>query len=125
MNYNIGDKVHVKVVKLAKYGAFADLGEGKWGLIHISEISDEYVKNIEDYLELGQEIEARILAIDKDGKIKLTIKKRSDREKQNKVEKEKPPEIKFEDKLDKFLKDSDDKISNIRDARIRKSRNKR
>ncbi len=62
------------VTKIAAFGAFIELGGGKEGLLHISKISKERIKNVEDVLKVGQTVKVKVLAIDNEGKISLSIK---------------------------------------------------
>lgn len=62
------------VIKIAKFGAFVEIGHQKEGLLHISEISDKRIKNVEDVLKEGQKINVKVISIDDDGKIKLSSK---------------------------------------------------
>ena len=63
-----------KVVKIAAFGAFIDLGGDKEGLLHISKISKERVNKVEDYLKLGDEVTVKVIDIDEQGKISLSRK---------------------------------------------------
>ncbi len=63
-----------RVVKLAKFGAFVEIVPGKEGLLHISEISDKRVKNVEDELAEGQTVTVKVINLDQDGKFSLSIK---------------------------------------------------
>lgn len=63
-----------KVVKLMDFGAFVNLLPGKDGLLHVSQISEERVQNVGDYLTEGQEVTVIVLEIDRQGKIKLSMK---------------------------------------------------
>ena len=63
-----------KVIKIATFGAFIDLGGDKEGLLHISKISKERVNKVEDYLKLGDEVTVKVIDIDEHGKISLTRK---------------------------------------------------
>ncbi len=121
----VGDKIHGKVVKITNYGAFVEIEKGKWGLVHISKIAEGYVKSVEDHLKEGQEVDAVVIGVDENGKVSLSMifDKKEAHTKKEDVELEIKPA--FEDKLDKFLKDSEDKISKIRNARNRKTRGKR
>lgn len=69
----IGAKVTGKVTGIKDFGAFVDLGDGQSGLVHISEISAGYVKDIHDVLKVGDTVTVKILTI-KDGKVGLSIK---------------------------------------------------
>lgn len=62
--YQPGQKIKATVVRLAPFGAFAEVEPGVEGLIHISEISEERVEKVEDALRPGQEVEVRIIRID-------------------------------------------------------------
>ena len=73
--YMIGQTVKGKVSKIASFGAFIELEDGVDGLVHISQISEERVEKVKDALKLGQEVEARIVRIDRDERrIGLSIK---------------------------------------------------
>ena len=70
-----GDIVYGKVTGIEKYGIFLSLDNNMSGLIHISEISNSYVKNVKDYVNFGETIKAKVIAIDETSeKIKLSIK---------------------------------------------------
>ncbi len=73
--YKIGDVVKGKVTKITAFGAFIELSHKIDGLVHISQISKDRVEKVKDKLSLGQEIEARVIKIDKDERrIGLSIK---------------------------------------------------
>ncbi|MBR2871436.1 MAG: 4-hydroxy-3-methylbut-2-enyl diphosphate reductase [Clostridia bacterium] len=61
--YNVGDVVKGKVVRLVKFGAFVEIEKGIDGLVHISQISNQWLENPVSALEVGQEIEAKILDV--------------------------------------------------------------
>jgi len=63
-NYKTGDRVEVKIVSIAPFGAFARIVDGIDGLIHISRISEERVSNVSDYLKVGDVVKAYITGID-------------------------------------------------------------
>lgn len=65
------------VSKIMPFGAFIDLPEDKSGLVHISEISSDYVKEIDDHLQIGNTVKVKVIDI-KDGKIRLSIKRARD-----------------------------------------------
>lgn len=74
-NYKNFEIVKAKVTGTEKYGAFVELENNYVGLIHISEISENFVKNIEDYVKIGEEIYCRIIDIDDENKrLKLSLK---------------------------------------------------
>ncbi len=73
--YQIGQIVKGKVSKIASFGAFIELEDGVDGLVHISQISDQHIEKVKDALKVGQEVEARIVKIDRDERrIGLSIK---------------------------------------------------
>lgn len=71
--YKIGDVVVGRVTGIEQYGFFVNIDNKYNGLVHISEISDDFVKNIKDYVSIDEEIKVKILEIN-DNKIKLSIK---------------------------------------------------
>ena len=74
-NYQEGDVVRGKVAQIKEYGAFVELAPGLDGLVHISEVAHKRVAKISDELQIGQEIDAKILEIDKEKRrISLSIK---------------------------------------------------
>ena len=75
MNYNVGDVVSAKVVKLMTFGAFAEIIPGVDGLIHISQIADKRIGKPEDVLSEGQEVQVKITEVDAESKrISLSIR---------------------------------------------------
>ena len=68
-------EIYDGVVKtIAEYGAFVDIAPGVAGLLHVSEITNDFVKNVHDYLKEGQQVKVKLLSIDRDGKMKLSMK---------------------------------------------------
>ncbi|MFH1093764.1 MAG: S1 RNA-binding domain-containing protein [Candidatus Omnitrophota bacterium] len=72
----VNDSVDVQVTKIHSFGAIVTLPDGKRGLIHISQVSDDFVKDISSYLKVGDKLTARIKKIAGDGKIDLTLRKK-------------------------------------------------
>lgn len=73
--YEAGEELTGKVTGIQPYGAFVALDEETQGLVHISEITYGFVKDIHDFLEIGQEINVKILEVDEAaGKISLSIR---------------------------------------------------
>lgn len=79
MSIEVGSKVQGKVTGITHFGAFVELPNGKTGLVHISEVADSYVKDINEVLTVGQEVTVKVLNVENDGKIGLSIKKAVDR----------------------------------------------
>ena len=74
VDVEVGKDYEGKVVSLSKFGAFVSILPGRDGLVHISQIADEHVENVEDYLHKGDTIKVRVLSVDNQGKISLSIK---------------------------------------------------
>jgi len=73
--YKIGDLVTGKVTKLASFGAFVQLQDDIDGLVHISQLSEDHVAKVKDVLKVGQDVEARVIKVDKtERRIGLSIK---------------------------------------------------
>lgn len=80
MEYNVGDEVVARVTGIEKYGIFVKFENGYTGLIHISEISDKFVKNIYEFAGLDDEIYVKIVDVDREKKrLNLSIKQLDDR----------------------------------------------
>ncbi len=79
MQIEEGVIVSGKVTGLTDFGAFVELEGGKTGMIHISEVAPNYVKDIKEHLTVGQEVKAKVLTVSPEGKISLSIKKLNDR----------------------------------------------
>ncbi|KRM69317.1 S1 domain-containing RNA-binding protein [Apilactobacillus ozensis] len=75
MAIEVGTKVSGKVSGITNFGAFVDLGDHKTGLVHISEISDGFIKDIHDVLKVGDEVTVKVISVGDDGKIALSIRK--------------------------------------------------
>lgn len=149
MSLQVGEIVAGKVSGITKFGAFVVLEGGKSGLVHISEVANSYVSDINEHLQVGQSVNVRILNISEDGKINLSIKKAAspaekpaDRpappRRSNPERPVSPPRHNipvgtvappsenqaFEDRLKKFMQESDSRIADNRmyADRPRKSR---
>ena len=75
MSVSVGEIVEGTVSDIMNYGAFVKLSDGKTGLVHISEVSKDFVKDIHSVLNEGDLVKAKVLSIDEKGKIALSIKK--------------------------------------------------
>ncbi|KYH34374.1 general stress protein 13 [Clostridium tepidiprofundi DSM 19306] len=122
MSLKPGNIVEGKVVNITKFGAFVEV-EGKIGLLHISEISNSYVKDVSEYLKENDIVKVKIVSIGEDGKISLSIKQANleEQKKSCKPEevdwnskKRKTNSIDFEDTLSKFLKESEEKFKDLK-----------
>ncbi|MBU4304319.1 MAG: S1 RNA-binding domain-containing protein [Candidatus Omnitrophica bacterium] len=103
--FKVGDIVEVEVTKIHNFGAVVRMPNNMRGLVHISQVSDDFVKNINDFLKIGDKISARIKKISADGKIDFTLKKK----KQPSAPVQREKEFRFfafQEKMDEFLKKS-------------------
>ena len=122
-----------KVTGITKFGAFVALDGGKSGLVHISEISNTYVSDVNEHLQIGQQVKVKVIGIDENGRINLSIKKalppvprpvkqrpaegrpvqRSPRPYTYTPPAKAPVPSSFEDKLKQFMQESDSRISDL------------
>ena len=123
MEYEVGAILEGKVTSITKFGAFVALEGGKYGLVHISEIANTYVNDVHDFLQEGQVVKVKLLAI-KDGKLDLSIKKAlpaterpAQRSFQPRPAAARPAapsgDMAFEDKLKQFLSSSERKMADL------------
>ena len=140
MEFGVGSILEGKVTGITKFGAFVSLPEGKSGLVHISEIAYSYVNDVKDHLKEGQEVKVKVIGIDENGRINLSIKKAMDPPPRPAGQgrpggrpgghsgggfrgKPAPAEpTTFEDRLKQFMASSDSKLSELRQAERRSSR---
>lgn len=73
----VGRIYNGKVARIVDFGAFVVLSGGKEGLVHISQIVDKRVEKVTDYLELGQEVPVKVIEVDRQGRVRLSIKEAS------------------------------------------------
>ncbi|RKN65755.1 S1 domain-containing RNA-binding protein [Paenibacillus ginsengarvi] len=142
MAIEVGTKLEGKVTGITHFGAFVELSAGVTGLVHISEIADNYVKDVNDHLKLEDKVLVKVINVDKDGKIGLSIRQAVDkppgeqrpdrpergfnRDREDRGDrggrndrggrpfKPAPNRLTFEDKMSRFLKDSEERISNLK-----------
>ncbi|MCK9478920.1 MAG: S1 RNA-binding domain-containing protein [Firmicutes bacterium] len=123
MEVEIGSIVEGKVTGITKFGAFVQLENGKTGLVHISEVALDYVKDINEHLKPDEVVRVKVISVDEKGKVSLSIKKVAEEEKRRagrrpeEVDFSAKPiknEMSFEDKIKMFMQDSDEKISSLR-----------
>lgn len=122
MLVEVGKIVEGKVSGITNFGAFVQLSNGQTGLVHISEVAEEYVKDIKTHLNENQIVKVKIISVDKNGKISLSIKKALDPKPV--VKSSRPDEIdwssensrnlSFEELMSKFKKDSDEKLYDLK-----------
>ena len=155
MKLETGSILTGKVTGITKFGAFVSVAPGKSGLVYISEIANTYVSDINEFLSEGQEVTVKIINIDDNGRLNLSIKAALPQsEKKEEPRRERPrntgytkpaaaapvqqepaqPQVyvpqpssdaSFEDKLKRFMQDSDSKMAGVRQYSERKTRNRR
>lgn len=132
MAIEVGSVLEGTVTGITKFGAFVDLGEKQNGLVHISEVANEYVEDINDFLKVNDTVKVKVLGVDEKGKISLSIKQT-----QAKAERPQRPDrpgrgdhgrprnggdsrrsrqssLSFEEKMSRFLKDSDERLTDLK-----------
>ncbi len=126
------------VTGITHFGAFVALPNGKTGLVHISEVADAYVKDIKDYLHENDVVKVRVLSMDENGKIGLSIRQAAEPRPDAPVREARPPrepggghreprgggrggnqfnrgvQPTFEDKLQRFMRDSEDRLQDLK-----------
>jgi len=87
---NIGEIYEGKAASIMPYGAFVDLAPGISGLVHVSELSDDFVKDVRDFINEGDIVKVKVVGIDNMGKIKLSMKglDKNEEKKAEKIEEE-------------------------------------
>ena len=138
MPIEVGAICDGKITKITAFGAFAALDDGKMGLIHISEISQGFVKDIHEYLSEGDTVRVKVVKVDENGRISLSMKQ-ADPSNQtanaNRDERRKPASTvgrisqppaefvaatqqkgSFEDMMSQFKAASDDKMQALRQS---------
>lgn len=81
MELTVGQIVEGKITGITNFGVFADIGEGKSGMVHISEVARTYVNDIKEFVKVGDVVKMKVLNIGEDGKISLSIKRALEPEK--------------------------------------------
>jgi S1 RNA binding domain protein len=110
----VGSIVEGRVTGITHFGAFVELAGGQTGLVHISEVADTYVRDVKDYLKENDVIRVKILSI-QGGKIGLSIKQADPSYRPMRGRRPRPVgRQSFEDKLSKFLKESDERLSDLK-----------
>ena len=131
----VGQIVEGKVTGLTGFGAFVALPDGKSGMVHISEVSNVFVKDIKDHLTEGHDVKVKIFAIGDDGKVSLSIKKATDSDRPASAQRPRRPQrrsapnvwqgqakkpatenMSFEDMMARFKQVSDEKMTDLKHA---------
>ena len=116
MAIDVGSIVEGVVTGITNFGAFIELPDRVTVLVHISEVADAYVKDVRDYLKEQDHVKVKVIHVDEKGKIGLSIKQANPTIRNVSRERRLPPTVSFEDKLAKFIKDSDERQTEFRRA---------
>lgn len=107
----IGAVVDGTVQRITPYGAFVQIDDGPIGLVHVSQIDRNYVRDVKDHLRENDRVKAKVVSIKDDGKIDLSIKALQDPP-DRPLRRTKDPE--FEQKLRKFMRQSEERQVDFR-----------
>jgi S1 RNA binding domain protein len=135
----IGEILEGKVTGLTAFGAFVSLPDGKSGMVHISEVSTSFVKDIKEFLKVGQSVKVKVVGISPEGKISLSIKRAMEQPKRAPRERKAPPKpdnsfvwgakpsepASFEEMMSKFKVTSEEKFSDLKRKNPEARRTKR
>lgn len=134
MAVEVGQILEGKVTGITNFGAFIEFPDKTRGMVHISEVSNSFIKDIHEKLTEGQTVTVKVIEIGENGKIALSIKKAlppeengSDRSRKDRPKKgggrpqvwtgqkkTEPESMSFEDMMAKFKSDSDEKMSDLK-----------
>lgn len=122
MQLEVGTILEGKVTGITKFGAFVDLGDGKTGMVHISEVAPTFVKEIKDYVKIDQVVKVKVLSVAEEGKISLSMKRVDPPAKKpygNRPERfewtpKRNENLSFEEMMNKFKQSSDEKLSDLK-----------
>lgn len=130
MTLEAGNILEGTVVNITNFGAFVELEGGKTGLVHISEVADSFVKDIRQHLKEQDKVKVKVISIDDNGKISLSIKQAEVKPKKSTRPAEfdwssekKKASGNFEDKISKFLKESEERMQDVKRHQDFKSKN--
>ena len=147
MDVEVGAIVEGKVSGITNFGVFVDIGETT-GMVQISEVARNYVKDLKEFVKMGQEVKVKVISVSPEGKISLSMKQAEEPEKREErryTRREREPakvsrgadsfefhprqqeSLSFEDMLSKFKQTSDEKLSGMKktDGNRRTDQNRR
>ncbi|RKO67850.1 S1 RNA-binding domain-containing protein [Desulfofundulus salinus] len=112
MPVEVGSVLEGVVTGIANFGAFVQLPGGETGLVHISEVANEYVKDINHFLKVNDRVTVKVISVDSRGKIGLSIRQARDSGERSSRRRRFEPS--FEEKLSRFLKESEELQQSLR-----------
>ena len=150
MELAVGQVLEGTVTGITKFGAFVSLEGGRSGLVHISEVANTFVNDVHDHVQIGQKVKVKVLSLGEAGKINLSIKRAVEAPRQNPPARRPNPSgyqnaprpaqqtapaqgqvaaptgnQEFEDRLKRFMQESDSRIADNRMYSERKQRSRR
>lgn len=118
MPVELGSLLDGTITGITNFGAFVQLPGGETGLVHISEIADVYVRDVNEFLKQNDKVRVKVISIDPRGKVGLSIKQAKEPSPTSAPIRQFPPrkkpQVSFEDKLQKFMKESDERQTMLR-----------
>ncbi|MHB8158250.1 MAG: S1 RNA-binding domain-containing protein [Desulfocucumaceae bacterium] len=114
MPVEIGNVLEGMVAGITSFGAFIQLPGGETGLVHISEIAEVYVKDINEFLRPNDKVNVKVISVDPKGKIGLSIKQAKPVQVVPKIPPRRKPQASFEDRLARFMKESEERLQTLR-----------
>ncbi len=144
----VGEIVEGKITGITNFGIFADLGKGKSGMVHISEVSRTYINDINELFKVGDVVKMKVMNVTEDGKISLSIKRALEPEKKQDTPKrprearapreavkpaynsytwtpKKQEPASFEEMMNRFKQTSDEKFSDLKRKNPEQGRTKK
>ena len=134
MDVEVGAVVEGKVSGITNFGVFVDIG-GNTGMVHISEVARNYVKDLKEYVQMGQAVKVKILSVSPEGKISLSMKqaeapekgedRRAPKREKTQISRgadsfefrpKQQENLSFEDMLSRFKQSSDEKLGGLKKA---------
>ena len=113
IEYKVGDIIEGTVINIRKFGAILIFENNQKGLLHISEVANAYIRNLSRYLVIGKTYQVKVIAIEEDGFLKVSMSKISQEEKEiyrntslkrTPVDEEKIDFTALKEKLDEWIK---------------------
>lgn len=114
MTIEVGSILEGVVTGVTKFGAFVELPGGVTGLVHISEVANTYVKDVKDYVKVQDRVRVKVIRIDEEGKIGLSIKRAVSDQESNRRSPKPRAQGSFEEKLARFMRESDERLQDLR-----------
>jgi len=117
MPVQVGNILEGVVSGITNFGAFVQLPGGETGLVHISEIAEEYVRDVNQFLKANDRVSVKVISVDPKGKIGLSIKQTKPpvpHQAPDRFQSRKKNFGSFEDRLSRFMKESEERLQNLR-----------